>query len=124
MTAQPVEPTLDDRVEAVLEAFCTAYRSDFGKDSDSYHLCLKPVTQADLVNAIATNLGVIISDAKITEILSEVYELHQIDGRCLLFEGEEYDPGDAGYGYALSDREESHRRFIRCLIREQAEKGK
>lgn len=124
MTVQPVEPTLSDRVEAVLEAFCTAYRSDFGKDSNSYHLCLKPHTQADLINAIATNLGMIMADAKITEILSEVYELHQIDGRWLEYEGEEFGPGDDGYGYALSDREESHRQFIRCLIREQAEKGK
>ena len=124
MTAQPVEPTLDERVEEVLEAFCTAYRSDFSKDSNSYHLCLTPRTQADLINAIATNLGVIMADAKITEILSEVYELHQIDGRWLEYEGEEYEPGDDGYGYALADHEENRRGFIRHLIREQAKKGK
>lgn len=116
---KPLANDVERQIEAVLEAFCTAYRSDFGPNSDSYHLCLTPRTQADLINAIATNLGVIMADAKITEILSEVYELHQLDGRWLEHEGEEYEPGDDGYRYALSDHEENRRGFIRHLIHQQ-----
>lgn len=119
MTAQPVEPTLDERVEEVLEAFCTAYRKDFGKNSNNYPRCLSYETRNDLDNSIGTHLGIRMSDAKIDEILAEVCDLHQLDGKSLLFEGEEYEPEDDGYPRALNDREQTYRQWIRHLIHQQ-----
>ena len=110
--------TNDDerQVEAVLEAFCTAYRAGVG---NCYYLELKPQTRNDLNNVITTRLGITMTDAKVDEILAEVTNLHRLDGRCLEFEGEEYEPEDDGYRYALSDHEENRRGFIRHLIHQQ-----
>lgn len=113
---KPLANDVERQVEAVLEAFCTAYRADVG---NCYYLELKPQTRNDLNNVITTRLGITMTDAKVDEILAEVTELHRLDGRCLEFEGEEYGPEDDGYRYALSDHEENHRQFIRHLIHEQ-----
>lgn len=113
---KPLTSDVERQVEAVLEAFCTAYRADVGS---CYYLELKPKTRNGLNNVITTRLGITMTDAKVDEILAEVTDLHRLDGRIFEFEGEEFEPGDDGYGYALADREESHRQFIRHLIHQQ-----
>ena len=119
---KPLTSENERLAEAVLEAFCSAYRKDFGKNSNNYPRCLSYETRNDLDNSIGTHLGIRMSDAKIDEILAEVCDLHQLDGKSLLFEGEEYEPEDDGYPRALNDREQTYRRWIRHLIREQAKK--
>lgn len=116
---KPLTSDVERQVEAVLEAFCTAYRLDHGKDSTCYPLELKPQTRADLVNSIATHLGTTFTDAKIAEILAEVTDLHKLDGQAWWHEGEEFYPGDDGYVRALEQQETKYRQWIRHLIQEQ-----
>lgn len=118
MSIQPVTPRSVEAVEAVLSAFETAYLEQ-QKRADSYPLCLPADIKDKLRGATSPHLGDSLSDAKIDELIGEVQDLHRLDGRCLEFEGEEYEPEDDGYGYALSDHEENHRRFIRYLIHQQ-----
>lgn len=117
MSIQPVTPRATEAVEAVLAAFETAYLEQ--QKSNQYPLCLTVAQETTLIGAIAPHLGTVPTPAKITEILAEIQDLHRLDGRCLEFEGEEYEPEDDGYGYALSDHEENHRQFIKYLIHQQ-----
>ena len=117
MSIQPVTPRTTEAVEAVLSAFETAYLEQ--QKSNQYPLCLTVAQETTLIAAISPHLGNVPTPAKITEILSEVQDLHRLDGRCLEFEGEEYEPEDDGYGHALSDHEENHRQFIKYLIHQQ-----
>ncbi|ALG28051.1 hypothetical protein AOZ07_02915 [Glutamicibacter halophytocola] len=117
MSIQPVTPRVSEAVEAVLSAFETAYLEQ--QKSNQYPLTLTADQETTLIGAISPHLGNVPTPAKITEILSEVQDLHRLDGRCLEFEGEEYEPEDDGYRYALSDHEENRRSFIRYLIHQQ-----
>lgn len=117
MSIKPVTPETAESIEAVLGAFETAYMEQ--QTGNQYPLTLTTQQHTDLIAAISPHLGTVLSDAKITEILSEIQELHRIDGRCLEFEGEEYEPEDDGYGYALNDHEDTRRDFIKYLIHQQ-----
>ena len=117
MSIQPVTPRTTKAVEAILSAFETAYLEQ--QKSNQYPLSLTVAQETTLIAAISPHLGNVPTPAKITEILSEVQDLHRLDGRCLEFEGEEYEPEDDGYGHALSDHEENHRAFIKYLIHQQ-----
>lgn len=117
MTIRPVTPQVQESIDAVFASFESAYRQQ--QAGNQYPLTLTAQQHTDLIGAISPHLGTVLSDAKITEILSEIQELHRIDGRCLEFEGEEYVPGDDGYGYALTDHEDTRRDFIKYLIHQQ-----
>lgn len=117
MSIQPVTPRTTEAVEAVLAAFETAYLDQ--QKSNQYPLTLTVAQETTLIGAISPHLGNVPTPAKITEILSEVQDLHRLDGRCLEFEGEEYEPEDDGYEYVLADREYDRKQFIRYLIHQQ-----
>jgi len=106
---KPLTSDVERQVEAVLEAFCTAYRADVG---NCYYLELKPKTRNTLNNVITTRLGITMTDAKVDEILAEVTELHRLDGRIFEFEGEEYEPEDDGYKEVLQDHLDSQEQTI------------
>lgn len=115
---KPLTSEKERRVEAVLNSFETIYIEQQSR-ANSYPLCLPTDLETKLIATISPHLGNVPSPAKITEILSEVQDLHRLDGRCLEFEGEEYEPGDDGYGYALSDHEDNRRDWIRYLINQE-----
>lgn len=117
MSIQPVTPRVSEAVEAVLAAFETAYLEQ--QKGNQYPLCLTDAQETTLIAAISPHLGNVPPRAFIDGILGDVQDLHRLDGRCLEFEGEEYEPEDDGYGYALSDHEETHRQFIKYLIHQQ-----
>ncbi|MEU5838540.1 hypothetical protein ABZ820_33400 [Streptomyces diacarni] len=117
MSIQPVTARVQASIDAVYEAFEAAYLQQ--QKGNQYPLTLTTQQETQLIAATAPHLGNVPAPAKITELLSEIQDLHRLDGRCLEFEGEEYEPGDDGYGYALSDHEDTHRAFIKYLIHQQ-----
>ena len=117
MSIKPVTPETAESIEAVLNAFETAYMEQ--QAGTQYPLTLTTDQETRLIAAISPHLGTVPTPAKITEILSEVQELHQLDGRIFEFEGDEYEPHDPGYEYVLADREHDRKQFIRYLIHQQ-----
>ena len=118
MTAKPLTEAQKQSVTIILEAFKGAYLEAFSKTYAGFNICLPTAIETKLIAGIAAHLGDVPSDATLAEILSEIQQLHTLDGRTFEFEGEEYEPGDDAYPYVLADREEDREQFIRHLIQQ------
>lgn len=118
MTAKPLTEAQEQSVTTILEAFKAAYLEAFSKTYAGFNICLPAEIEDRLIGGISPHLGTRPADSTITEILSEIQQLHTLDGRTFEFEGEEYEPGDDAYPYVLADREQDREQFIRHLIQQ------
>ncbi|MGP5048758.1 hypothetical protein [Glutamicibacter ardleyensis] len=118
MTAKPLTEAQEQSVTIILEAFKGAYLEAFSKTYAGFNICLPAPIETRLIAGIAPHLGTVPSDATTAEILSEIQQLHTLDGRTFEHEGEEYEPVDDAYPYVLADREEDREQFIRHLIQQ------
>lgn len=118
MTSRPLTAEQEQTVNTILEAFKAAYLEAFSKAYAGFNICLPTKIETRLIAGIAPHLGTVPSDATTAEILSEIQQLHTLDGRTFEHEGEEYEPGDDGYPYVLADREHDREQFIRYLIQQ------
>lgn len=115
---RPLTTERQRSIDDVLNSFEAAYLEQQQR-GNSYPLHLPADIKDKLRAATSPFIGDSLTDSKIDELLGEVQDLHRLDGRCLEFEGEEYEPEDDGYRYALSDHEDTRRQFIRYLIHQQ-----
>ena len=118
MTIKPLTEAQEESVTIILEAFKAAYLEAFSKTYAGFNICLPTKIETRLIAGIAPHLGTVPSDAATAEILSEIQQLHTLDGRTFEHEGDEYEPGDDGYPYVLADREHDREQFIRYLIQQ------
>lgn len=83
MTSKPLTAEQEQTVNIILEAFKAAYLEAFSKTYAGFNICLPAPIETRLIAGIAPHLGTVPSDATTAEILSEIQQLHTLDGRTM-----------------------------------------